>query len=861
MNKISLVKDTIDSKDIDLLIEWLKTYPILTKNKLTVEFEEKYSKYQNRKYSVFLNSGSSANLAMIYSLLVSGALINKNIIVPAVSWTTTVTPIMQFGLNPILCECDKDTLGLDINHLKKLIVEHNPSVVMLVHVLGVPNKMNEIIELCEQNNIILLEDSCESIGSTYNDIKTGSFGLMSSFSFYFGHHMSVSPDTPIPFLDKNNLFNIDSIENIYNKYYRNIDDIKIITFDNNYNTLYKSPSNIVKHKFNDKKIFRIKLSNGRYVEITEDHSVFTYKKSNFDVVEKRGFDINLDDYIVVPSKLPKPVLKTELNFLNFCKKFKNEYFLINYDEEDFNTIKFKWNTQENKNKFTNKKRKVLPLEYFKTNTENLRIAKKNTPKNKYIPYKYEITEDLCRLIGYFLAEGSYKKSGINFSFNINEIEYLNDIKDIIKKIFGLKCYDRIDSDNNSHTISVSSETLLIFFRDFLNIESGAKNKRIPNFIFSSDEKCISSFLYGYFAGDGTEYKNTISVTSISKKLINDISYLFNTIGLNGAITVTKPAKKEHYIKNRLVKNKNIQYKFIVSNLKLTKNSIIVSDIKNILPYKKLTFPVTRNSNANYKCNDYIKNFNNEYELNENLKNFVNGDLMVLKVKHIEEITPDYEYVYDFYVPGYENFVGGWQPICLHNSTIEGGMVCTDDYELYSILKSIRAHGWDRDLDEPFKSKLKDGFDIDEFKDLYTFYYPGFNLRSTDLQAFIGINQLDKIEICVELRQNNFKLYQSLIKNDYWKIKELDNTYVSNFAYPIIHPNVKKIASELSKGGVDCRPLVCGSIGSQPYWIKEYGKQSFEFADIVDKYGLYVPNNPELTVEEITYICDIINKNM
>ena len=58
-----------------------------------------------------------------------------------------------------------------------------------------------------------------------------------------------------------------------------------------------------------------------------------------------------------------------------------------------------------------------------------------------------------------------------------------------------------------------------------------------------------------------------------------------------------------------------------------------------------------------------------------------------------------------------------------------------------------------------------------------------------------------------------------------------------------------------------RPLICGSIGNQPYWIKKYGKTSFEFADIVDNYGLYVPNHPELKLEEVEYICDIINKNM
>jgi CDP-6-deoxy-D-xylo-4-hexulose-3-dehydrase len=149
---IQLIKDTINQDDINLLIEWLKTNPILTKNKLTIEFEELFSKYQNRKYSIYLNSGSSANLAMIYSLIVSGRLKNKNIIVPAVSWATTVAPSMQFGLNPILCDCDKETLGLDIEHLKQLIKENDPSIMMIVNVLGFPNKMTEILELCEEND-------------------------------------------------------------------------------------------------------------------------------------------------------------------------------------------------------------------------------------------------------------------------------------------------------------------------------------------------------------------------------------------------------------------------------------------------------------------------------------------------------------------------------------------------------------------------------------------------------------------------------------------------------------------------------------------------------------------------------------
>jgi CDP-6-deoxy-D-xylo-4-hexulose-3-dehydrase len=159
---IPLVRDTISKSNIDNLIDWLNTNPILTKNKLTVEFEKEWSSYLGCKYSVYVNSGSSANLAMIYSLIQSKRLKNNTVIVPAVSWTTTVTPVIQFGLQPILCECDKETLGIDIEHLEKLFIEHKPSALVLVHVLAFPCKMDEILHLCEKYDVILLEETEDS---------------------------------------------------------------------------------------------------------------------------------------------------------------------------------------------------------------------------------------------------------------------------------------------------------------------------------------------------------------------------------------------------------------------------------------------------------------------------------------------------------------------------------------------------------------------------------------------------------------------------------------------------------------------------------------------------------------------------
>ena len=380
--KINLVKDTIDFNDVKRLITWLETNPRLTKGDLTLEFEKKWSEWLGVKYSVFVNSGSSANLAAIYSLLLSGKLKNNKIVVPAVSWVTTVTPTIQVGMEPIMCDCNIDNLGLDINHLKEIIKNNNPSVIILVHVLGIPNHMDEILKLCKENDILLIEDTCESIGSKYNDKLLGTLGDLSTFSFYFGHHMS---------------------------------------------------------------------------------------------------------------------------------------------------------------------------------------------------------------------------------------------------------------------------------------------------------------------------------------------------------------------------------------------------------------------------------------------------------------------------------------------TIEGGMISTNDEDLYHILLSIRSHGWDRDLPKEKQNSLREKYGVDKFRSLYTFYYPGFNLRSTDLQAYIGLGQLEKLDMIVENRNKNFIRYKNEIKNTFWNVSPPEGSFISNFSFPIITKNIKELTEQLITNNIECRPLICGSINEHPFWYERYGKQNLPNSKLVHNYGLYLPNNHQMTDEEISKVIEVVNK--
>lgn len=190
MKRIDLIQDTIDNKDIDNLIEWLKGYPRLTKGNKTLEFESKWSEWLGTKFSIFVNSGSSANLLMLYALKVLNKMKNNKVCVPSLCWATDLAPVLQFDMQPILIDCNFKNLSVDLEHLESVFEKEKPSVLILVSVLGLSPDMQKIVELCEKHDVILLEDNCESQGTKFNGVKLGNFGLMSSFSTYFGHTMS-----------------------------------------------------------------------------------------------------------------------------------------------------------------------------------------------------------------------------------------------------------------------------------------------------------------------------------------------------------------------------------------------------------------------------------------------------------------------------------------------------------------------------------------------------------------------------------------------------------------------------------------------------------------------------------------------
>tara|TARA_R100000908_G_C3756678_1_gene151476 strand:- start:854 stop:2008 length:1155 start_codon:yes stop_codon:yes gene_type:complete len=195
----------------------------------------------------------------------------------------------------------------------------------------------------------------------------------------------------------------------------------------------------------------------------------------------------------------------------------------------------------------------------------------------------------------------------------------------------------------------------------------------------------------------------------------------------------------------------------------------------------------------------------------------------------------------------------------HLSTIEGGFINTDDEDLYHLLLMIRSHGWDRDLPKDKQKELRDKYKCTEFNSLYNFYVPGMNVRSTDLQAFIGLRAIKKLDDYSQRRRVNFKHYINLIKNNELELKENKNDFVSSFAIPILHSKRDEIIKELQDNKIEVRPLIAGNMANKPMWYNENDIPSLSNCESLDKSGFYIPNHQDLTKKDMNLIIDIINK--
>lgn len=205
----------------------------------------------------------------------------------------------------------------------------------------------------------------------------------------------------------------------------------------------------------------------------------------------------------------------------------------------------------------------------------------------------------------------------------------------------------------------------------------------------------------------------------------------------------------------------------------------------------------------------------------------------------------------------------------HMSTIEGGMICTDDKNLYDMLLMTRAHGWDRNLSHSKQKKLMKENNIDDFHAKYTFYTLGYNLRPTEINAFLGIEQLKYIGKIINLRCKHFHKFNEIANQnlDFHKLDASHMSFVSNFAYPLVckdFNNFEKYKKKFVENDIEIRPIVGGYIVEQPFFKHYENIKKINFACPNAKkaniFGFYFTNRSDLTQDELELIENLLKSD-
>lgn len=298
--KHPLMHNNITKSDINSIIAFLKTNPILTQSKKVYEFEKKWSKWLGVKYSVFVNSGSSANFITIAALKEKLKKNQKEIIVPPLTWPSDIMSVINNGFKPKFVDINLENLCMNNDNIIKAC-NKNTAAVFMTHAQGFNGLSNKLLSFLKKKKIYLIEDVCESHGARFNKKKLGQFGFASNFSFYYAHHLSTIEGGMICTNNKD--------------FY-------------DYCIRFRAHGMLRESKFSTKKIQKkFKDLNEKFIFLNPG---FNFRNNEIGAV------IGLNQI----KRLDHEIKRRNINFKYFLKKMDNTKFFVNYDLKGISNYAF-----------------------------------------------------------------------------------------------------------------------------------------------------------------------------------------------------------------------------------------------------------------------------------------------------------------------------------------------------------------------------------------------------------------------------------------------------------------------------------------------------------------------------------------
>ena len=463
-------------------------------------------------------------------------------------------------------------------------------------------------------------------------------------------------------------------------------ELKVLCFDKNGKVVISKITDLIKHK-NNSKVLKIKTRSGRTIRATDYHSVFTLGKNGIEDIKTSDLIPN-KSFIAVPNKLP--FAENPINKLDLLKTLKENDFGLkvrgvqHYVRKAINKIghnnvaqtlglkpKYLYDVLSKNvglgvSKFIGLMRKAN----IGINEEDIRIC----TKGKSFPSMLEFNEDFCAFLGLWVAEGSYtNKNEVRLSIHSKEEKA---VKELCNKLFGpVTIYHK--PNFNATDIYVCSGILGIIMKKVLGFNSNARQKKIPDIVYNFSKTNLSAFLRGYFSGDGSLNTKTpapmVEACTESPELADDIAYLLLYFGIVAKIYDRKdrPQKRICFADYENLNNFR-EIGFFDSERSL----IIYNYVSKIEVSRRDRIPITGEIKSVVESNYDLRGWQNQQSIGKNillrLKNpkieqILNNDIYWDKVKSIEEVKENFEYVYDISVEPCQNFIAGFGGIFAHNS--------------------------------------------------------------------------------------------------------------------------------------------------------------------------------------------------